>query len=117
MLAAKTGRPETAERATLGERIRAAREAKGWSQVALAARLGLTITTISRWEHGWSTPRRRALRALSRALRALSRALGRTPDLFSAAPPPRGRQYHVEAEAERIARALAEITEALQDAR
>jgi transcriptional regulator with XRE-family HTH domain len=110
MLAAKTDRPETAERATLGEWIRTAREAKGWSQAALAARLGLTITTISRWERGWSAPRRRALRALSRAL-------DRAPDWFSVAPPPRGRRGHVAAAAERISRALAEITEALQHAR
>lgn len=110
MLAAMTDHSGTTDRIPLGARIRAAREAKGWSQVDLAAHLGLTTTTISRWERGSSTPQRRGLRALSRAL-------DRAPDWFSATPRPRGRRYRVEAAATRIARALAEITEALQDAR
>ncbi|WP_236718563.1 ImmA/IrrE family metallo-endopeptidase [Actinoplanes sp. TFC3] len=36
----------------VGQRIRAAREARGWSQGALASRLGRTQTAVSYWESG-----------------------------------------------------------------
>jgi transcriptional regulator with XRE-family HTH domain len=89
--------------------MRAAREAKGWSQAELAAGIGVTTTTISRWERGASVPRRRALLALSHAFDL-------APDPFSSARRRPRRPSHLEAAAHRIARALAEITTALRDA-
>lgn len=41
---------------SFGERLRALRGERGWSQAELAARLGVSIATLSRWEHGWSGP-------------------------------------------------------------
>jgi transcriptional regulator with XRE-family HTH domain len=110
MLAVSTDHRMTEEPAPVGERIRAAREAKGWSQAELAAGLGVTVTTISRWERGTSAPQRAALRALSRALDC-------SHDLLSTPPPPHRRRGSIEAASMRIARGLAEITAALRDAR
>jgi transcriptional regulator with XRE-family HTH domain len=110
MLAVSSDRWTADDAARVAEWIRAAREAKGWSQAELAAGTGVTTTTISRWERGASVPRRGALLALSRAF-------DRAPDRFSSAPRRPHRPSHVEAAAHRIARALAEITTALRDAR
>ena len=41
---------------TLGERIRAARQAAGLSQEKLAERLGLTRQAVTKWETGQSAP-------------------------------------------------------------
>ena len=41
---------------TLGDRILAARRAKGWSQIKLGERAGVAPTTISKWETGKSEP-------------------------------------------------------------
>ena len=41
---------------TLGERIRAARQAAGLSQEKLAERLGLTRQAVTKWESGQSAP-------------------------------------------------------------
>jgi transcriptional regulator with XRE-family HTH domain len=110
MLAVSSER-STANDAAVAEWIRAAREEKGWSQTALAAAVGVTTTTIARWERGASVPRRDAVRALCRALDG-------SPDRFSTTSPRRPRRpLHVEAAARRIAQALAQITTALRDAR
>lgn len=93
--------------AALGDRIRAARRARSWTQQALAAHVGVTVTTISRWERGMGAPR-------GRLLRALSQALDRRLDVPTPAVRgwPRGRR--VEAAAERIGRALREIAAELR---
>jgi transcriptional regulator with XRE-family HTH domain len=44
------------EKAQLGERIRAARAAKGWKQKHLAAEVDVEPITVSRWERGATTP-------------------------------------------------------------
>ena len=58
---------------TIGQRIKAAREARGWTQAELAERLGYkTWVTISRLEnghHAYDKPSSRVLMALERALR------------------------------------------------
>jgi transcriptional regulator with XRE-family HTH domain len=44
------------DKADLGERIRAARAAKGWKQKHLAAQVDVEPITVSRWERGATTP-------------------------------------------------------------
>ncbi|HUK94660.1 MAG TPA: helix-turn-helix transcriptional regulator [Gaiellaceae bacterium] len=44
------------EKQRLGERIRAARTAKGWKQKHLAARVDVEPITVSRWERGATSP-------------------------------------------------------------
>jgi transcriptional regulator with XRE-family HTH domain len=44
------------EKAQLGEKIRAARAAKGWKQKHLAAQVDVEPITVSRWERGATTP-------------------------------------------------------------
>lgn len=41
----------------IGPEIRDARRRKGWTQGDLAARLGVSMRTVSRWESGASAPR------------------------------------------------------------
>jgi transcriptional regulator with XRE-family HTH domain len=53
---------------TLGGRIRAAREAKGWTPTRLAARLGLALETLSKYEGDQRQPRRARLRQLGEEL-------------------------------------------------
>jgi transcriptional regulator with XRE-family HTH domain len=48
--------PMSPEKADLGERIRAARAAKGWKQKHLAAQVDVEPITVSRWERGATTP-------------------------------------------------------------
>jgi transcriptional regulator with XRE-family HTH domain len=45
-----------AEKKELGERIRAARAAKGWKQKHLAAQVDVEPITVSRWERGATSP-------------------------------------------------------------
>jgi len=40
----------------LSEKIKTLREQRGWSQLALAERLGIEQSTVSRWERGLSRP-------------------------------------------------------------
>ena len=40
------------DRPALGRSIKAARQAKGWSQQQLASATGVSVFTVSRWEHG-----------------------------------------------------------------
>jgi transcriptional regulator with XRE-family HTH domain len=41
----------------IGSEIRDARRRKGWTQADLAARLAVSMRTVSRWEGGASAPR------------------------------------------------------------
>jgi transcriptional regulator with XRE-family HTH domain len=50
----------------LGLRIRRARERKRWDQVRLAAELGVSVRSVSRWENG--TPPRSSIGALEAVL-------------------------------------------------
>lgn len=52
---------------TLGERIREAREARGWKQKELAARVSVEPMTVSRWERGVNQPDIDTLRVLAQA--------------------------------------------------
>lgn len=52
----------------MGEKIRLAREKKGWSQEQLANALGVEPPTISRWETGSNDPRPRHWPLIVKAL-------------------------------------------------
>jgi transcriptional regulator with XRE-family HTH domain len=41
---------------TIGQRLKALREASGLTQLGLAIALGITPTTVSRWERGVCCP-------------------------------------------------------------
>ena len=47
--------------------IRELREARGWTQLELAYKLGVTPATVSNWERGVFEPKAGQLRALARA--------------------------------------------------
>jgi transcriptional regulator with XRE-family HTH domain len=55
------------EKAHLGEKIRAARAAKGWKQKHLAAEVDVEPITVSRWERGATRPDLDVLRHLAEA--------------------------------------------------
>ena len=62
------GRPTTAQRPELGERIATARERKGMSQYELAELLGVHQQSIAAWERKVSTIRSDTLVKLAQAL-------------------------------------------------
>ena len=47
--------------------IRQLREERGWTQLELAYKLGVTPATVSNWERGVFDPKALQLRALARA--------------------------------------------------
>lgn len=53
---------------TLGDKIKSAREAKGWIQEQLAEKLGVEPPTVSRWESGENRPRPKHLVKLGNIL-------------------------------------------------
>ena len=53
---------------TTGERIRAARKKKGWTQSSLADRLGVTHVSIVQWENGTRNPKQDTLVRIADAL-------------------------------------------------
>ena len=53
---------------TIGQRIKEARTAKGWTQRVLAARMGYTDAYVSNIERDIYSPSSRALMAFERAL-------------------------------------------------
>lgn len=50
---------------SVGEKIAAARKAKGWSQEALGEQIGVSVQAVSKWENDQSKPDREHLVALS----------------------------------------------------
>jgi transcriptional regulator with XRE-family HTH domain len=54
---AERSQPEEDRAETLGQIIRAKREARGWSQATLAEKVNVTVVTVSRWECNKSFPR------------------------------------------------------------
>ncbi|MFW2589917.1 helix-turn-helix domain-containing protein [Sagittula sp. SSi028] len=55
----------SAEVATLGDRLAAARDAQGMTQEALAKRLGLKVKTVQTWENDLAEPRANRLQMLA----------------------------------------------------
>lgn len=60
--------PTTEERQRIGERIRAAREARGWSQADFARRVGITQAGMSFYEAGDRFPVLGIAHAIARTL-------------------------------------------------
>ncbi len=58
----------TAEAASIGERIRAARKTAGLSQIDLAARVGVSQPSVANWESGAHDPRRLMITKIAAAL-------------------------------------------------
>jgi len=56
------------DKTTIGDEIRAARKAKGWTQTVLGDKLNVSFTTVAAWEQGKSNPRIPTLVLLSKAL-------------------------------------------------
>lgn len=56
------------EQATLGDRIAAGREARGYSQSELAKRLGVALEALEGWESDQSAPRANRLQMLAGVL-------------------------------------------------
>jgi len=67
---------------SLGSRVRAAREARGWTQFQLGVVLGKRDTDVSRWERDEMVPRAEQIANMSRALGVSGEyLLGLIPDM------------------------------------
>jgi transcriptional regulator with XRE-family HTH domain len=55
-------------RLRIGERLAAARDKKGWTQLELAITLGITPGAVAHWEQGRSLPKRDRLREVAGVL-------------------------------------------------
>lgn len=53
---------------SIGNIIKKARKAKGWTQIELANEMGISQSVIVFWERGERIPRRKSLEKISRAL-------------------------------------------------
>lgn len=67
-----------------GEQIRAAREARGWTQYQLAKMLGVADRTVGSWERGESIPKNRL--GMLRELFGFDEADNGTVDPIHSAP-------------------------------
>jgi transcriptional regulator with XRE-family HTH domain len=106
------------EKAQLGNKIRAARAAKGWKQKHLAAQVEVEPITVSRWERGATTPDLDVLAAVAEATgKPVSYFVGGGDEPPAAAPPTldqaasriEAAALHIAAEADRIAGLLEEL--------
>jgi ribosome-binding protein aMBF1 (putative translation factor) len=68
--AARHGYERARSAYTLGKKVREAREARGWSQAQLAARVGISQPAIARLELGSTEPRVSTLHRIAAALDA-----------------------------------------------
>ena len=70
--------------ATLGDRLVAARNAAGLSQIDLATQIGVKAVTLDAWENDWKEPRANRLQMLTGmlgvSLRWLLTGVGEGPD-------------------------------------
>lgn len=70
--------------ATLGDRLVAARNSAGLSQVDLATQIGVKVATLDAWENDWKEPRANRLQMLTGmlgvSLRWLLSGVGEGPD-------------------------------------
>ena len=70
--------------ATLGDRLLAARNAAGITQIELATQLGVKVVTLDAWENDWKEPRANRLQMLTGllgvSLRWLLTGVGEGPD-------------------------------------
>ncbi|MFT4701978.1 MAG: transcriptional regulator with XRE-family HTH domain [Yoonia sp.] len=70
--------------ATLGDRLAAARDAAGLTQIELATQIGVKSETLDAWENDWKEPRANRLQMLTGllgvSLRWLLTGVGEGPD-------------------------------------
>jgi transcriptional regulator with XRE-family HTH domain len=115
------------EKAQLGEKIRAARAAKGWKQKHLAAQVDVEPITVSRWERGATTPDLDVINLVAEATgKSVSYFVGGGEEA-APAPNPSGLDeaakrieaaaLHIAGEADRIAGLLEELRSELDRAR
>ncbi len=71
----------------MGNKIKAARKAAGFSMMALAQEIGATRTEIGEWEAGLSKPRRKQLASLADVLKLSTDELAAVPKQKPAAKP------------------------------
>lgn len=115
------------DRATFGDRLALAREASGLSQRELASRLGVRLTTLTKWEDDHDEPRANRLTILSGMLgvsiRWLLTGVGEGPaaedaipaDMAGALGELRALRAQCLAQAERIARVEKRLRAGLVD--
>jgi len=107
------------EKAQLGEKIRAARAAKGWKQKHLAAQVDVEPITVSRWERGATTPDLDVINLVAEATgKSVSYFVGGGEEASPAADPSaltdaakriEAAALHIAGEADRIAGLLEEL--------
>ncbi len=107
------------EKAQLGEKIRAARAAKGWKQKHLAAEVDVEPITVSRWERGATTPDLDVINLVAEATgKSVSYFVGGGDEAAPAADPSsldeaakriEAAALHIAGEADRIAGLLEEL--------
>ena len=102
------------EKPQLGEKIRAARAAKGWKQKHLAAQVDVEPITVSRWERGATTPDLDVLNLVADATgRPVSYFVGgdEEPEAVSASPALEDAARRIETAALQIASEADRISE------
>jgi putative transcriptional regulator len=72
--------------------IRELREARGWTQLELATRLGVTPSTVYNWERGRHEPRAGQLRELARLFGVAMDEVALGPAGGAASTPPQAAQ-------------------------
>ncbi len=109
------------EKAQLGEKIRAARAAKGWKQKHLAAQVDVEPITVSRWERGVTAPDLEVINLVAEATeKPVSYFVGggeaegaASPGLADAARRIEAAALQLANEGDRIAELLAELRDEL----
>ena len=63
----------------LGEKVKELRRKKGWAQEDMAREIGVSLSTVQRWERQGSKPTRLARRELSRLFKEAGIEWNETP--------------------------------------
>lgn len=100
------------EKATMGDRLTAAREQAGLTLRELAQRLGVRSKTVQAWENDERDPRANHLRIMSGIMGVSLMWLltGEGPGITTAVPSAEGRRHAVRAELHDLQTVLREVT-------
>lgn len=79
----------------ISQNIRSLREHEGFTQEALASRLGVARQTVAKWESGEATPDLENVRALARLFGVSIDDLANHDEVASGYPIPPARQAHL----------------------
>lgn len=82
----------TTVRTMTGSEVKALRVSLGMTQEDLAHELGVTVSTVNRWENGHTRPSRLATAGLDRL--AADRGASATPPPFESVPEPAAQPVH-----------------------